>query len=96
MNLAERRGLTPLMTAVQALPDLSVDLTRRILAAHPNVDATNRAGMTALYLAATLKKQVAIVRLLLDAGARRDAKWRGKTACDVASGEAKALICASP
>jgi uncharacterized protein len=73
-NLADKKGVTPLMLATQLgfaeAIDLMLDKGAKIKA---NVDATNRSGETALITAVHLRNPE-IVRLLLKAGANPDKK----------------------
>lgn len=67
-NIADKKGVTPLMLAVQlGWPD-GADLLLRLKA---DVDATNKGGETALIRAVQLRKPE-MVRLLMKAGANPD------------------------
>jgi uncharacterized protein len=67
-NIADKKGLTPLMLAVQLGWTDGTDLLIRLKA---QIDATNRSGETALIRAVQLRN-VEMVRLLMKAGANPD------------------------
>jgi ankyrin repeat protein len=67
-NLADSDGTTPLMTAAQIG---FRDAAEWLISSRAKFDATNRAGETALIIAVQ-RRQVPIVRLLVDVGADPD------------------------
>ncbi len=67
-NLADRRGVTPLMLATQLG---FIDGVQRLIRHKAAVDATNRSGETALIRAVQLRNPE-MVRVLLKAGANPD------------------------
>ncbi|MFM6853427.1 MAG: ankyrin repeat domain-containing protein [Sphingopyxis sp.] len=69
-NLADRNGLTPMMSAAQIG---FVDAVQELLAKGAQVNRTNGRGETALHVAVQ-RRDVALVRLLMQSGANADAQ----------------------
>jgi ankyrin repeat protein len=91
-NLADKKGLTPLMLATQLSFIEGIDL---LITKKAQIDMTNRSGETALILAVQLRNSEA-VRVLLKAGANPDKKDNraGYSARDYAKqdGRANAIL----
>jgi uncharacterized protein len=91
-NIADKKGVTPLMLAVQLGWSDGADLLLRLKA---DVDATNKGGETALIRAVQLRKPE-MVRLLMKAGANADKQDNvaGYSARDYAAqdGRASAIL----